>query len=72
MFLISTFLSFPMFASGTDFFATCENAEFYDNYTPEWTVNAEVFKNYSFRGDESVIEIGCRGGRTSANIAGHC
>ena len=61
----------PCFISGVDSFSTYELAEFYHNHSlQQWEVAYTALQGYSFQGDESVLEIGCRSGRVAANVAG--
>jgi|GEM_PF-2839744 len=54
-----------------DSFSTYESAEFYhDHAWQQWQVACDGLNMYSFNGNEAVIEIGCRGGRVAANVAG--
>jgi trans-aconitate 2-methyltransferase len=58
-------------ANAIDSFSTYDRAEFYhDHSLQQWSVAYAALKNYFFLGDEKVLEIGCRGGRVSANVAG--
>lgn len=61
----------PMVALAIDSFSTYERAEFYHNHAwQQWQVACDGLNMYSFNGNEAVIEIGCRGGRVAANVAG--
>ncbi len=58
-------------ASAIDSFSTYERAEFYHEHSQQqWNVAYEALKGYAFQGNEAVLEVGCRGGRGAANIAG--
>ena len=61
----------PGISLAIDSFSTYERAEFYHNHAwQQWQVACEGLSVYSFNGNEAVIEIGCRGGRVAANLAG--
>ena len=61
----------PSFVAGIDSFSTYERAErFHNNSQQQWGVAFEALNSYTFKGNESVIEIGCRSGRVAANLAG--
>lgn len=69
-FIISLCLNATSFISAYDF-NTYERAEFYNNQSfREWVDASEALKEYPFQGNESILEIGCRDGRISANLAG--
>jgi trans-aconitate 2-methyltransferase len=53
-----------------DSFDTYEKAEFYhDHSLQQWSVAYDALKEIPFKGHETILELGCRSGRISANLA---
>lgn len=57
--------------SAIDSFSTYERAQvYYDHSWQQTSVALDALSRIPFRGDEKILEIGCRGGRISSNLAG--
>jgi len=59
------------YLSAIDSFSTYQRASaYYDHSWQQTSVALDALDRIAFRGDEKLLEIGCRGGRMSANLAG--
>src|SRR5262245_41096285 len=64
-------MSFINTVIAIDSFSTYEQAEFYHTHSlQQWKVAYEALKSYEFQEQTSILEVGCRGGRIAANLAG--